>query len=86
MSRPLPAAVVPRSQQVTERALKTLESFLHIEAVSGIVLLVAAIAALIWANSSLAEGYQHFWHTPLSLGFGCGISSTWRLVPSRSSR
>jgi len=65
MTRPL-----PRAQKVTERALNALESFLHIEAVSGIVLLLAAAAALVWANSPFAEGYQHLWHTPLGVSFG----------------
>lgn len=70
MTRPASVAAPPRAQQVTERALNALEHFLHTEAVSGIVLLLAAAAALIWANSSFADGYEHFWHTPLSFGFG----------------
>lgn len=61
---------LPRAQRLTERAFATLERFLHIEAVSGIVLLVAAAIALIWANSSLADSYHHLWHTPLSFGLG----------------
>lgn len=70
MTRPVSVAAVPRAQQVTERALNAFEHFLHIESVSGIVLLLAAAVALIWANSPFAESYLHFWHTPLSFGFG----------------
>lgn len=70
MTRPTSAAAVPRAQKVTERALNALEHFLHIESVSGIILLLAAATALIWANSPFAESYQHFWHSPLSIGFG----------------
>lgn len=61
---------IPRTQALTERALLTFARFLHIEAVSGIVLLIATIVALVWANSSFADSYQHFWHTELSLSLG----------------
>lgn len=59
-----------RAQFLAERALATLERFLHIEAVSGIVLLAAAAIALIWANSPFAYSYHHLWHLPLSVGLG----------------
>ncbi len=61
---------IPRPQQLTERALAALERFSHIEAVSGIVLLLAAITALVWANSSIGDSYEHFWHTQVTLGLG----------------
>jgi len=61
---------VPRAQQIAERAFANLERFLHIEAVSGVVLLVAAICALIWANSSAASSYEALWHTPIMFGVG----------------
>jgi NhaA family Na+:H+ antiporter len=57
-------------QQLAERAFATLERFLHVEAVSGIVLLLAAAAALIWANSPLSHSYHVTWHAPLSFGLG----------------
>jgi len=65
-----PSPDLPRAQLITERALATLNRFLHVEAVSGIVLLIAAAVALTWANSPLAAGYHHFWHTPISIGLG----------------
>lgn len=61
---------MPRAQELAERAFANLERFLHIEAVSGIVLLLAAVAALIWANSPAAESYESLWHTPLTFGLG----------------
>src|SRR5690606_38254918 len=61
---------LPTAQRLAERAFTTLESFLHIEAVSGIVLLVVAAIALIWANSPAAESYEALWHTPLALTLG----------------
>jgi len=58
-----------------DRALTTLERFLHIEAVSGIVLLLAAAIAVIWANSPAAESYVELWHTPIHIGIGTFVSS-----------
>ena len=49
---------LPRAQILAERAFATLEKFLHIEAFSGVVLLLAAASALIWANSPYADGYH----------------------------
>ncbi|MCF8986618.1 Na+/H+ antiporter NhaA [Pseudomonas syringae] len=61
---------IPRPQVLTERALSALERFSHIEAVSGIALLLAAIVALLWANSAIADSYEHFWNAELTLGLG----------------
>ena len=61
---------VPLAQAAAERALETLERFLHVEAVGGIVLLVAACVALVWANSPFADSYHALWHLPLSIGVG----------------
>lgn len=66
-----PARRTPtRAQILTQRAMRAVERFMHIEAVSGVVLLVAAAAALIWANSPWAHGYHEFWHMPVTLGIG----------------
>lgn len=46
------------------------QEFARIEASGGIVLLIFAVLAMIWANSPLGESYFHFWETHLSLGFG----------------
>lgn len=61
---------IPRPQVLTEKALSALERFSHIEAVSGIVLLIAAVIALIWANSPAADSYEHFWNTQVTVGLG----------------
>jgi len=66
---------LPRPQQLAQRAFATFERFLHIEAVSGVVLLIAALAALAWANSSIAESYDALWHTPLTFGLGSMVFS-----------
>jgi NhaA family Na+:H+ antiporter len=49
---------------------RPLERFLRIEAASGILLLVAAAVALLWANSPWADSYLHLWHTPVGLRIG----------------
>lgn len=64
-----------RAQVLTDRALATLERFLHIEAVSGIVLLLAAAAALFWANSAWSSSYDALWHTPIFFGIGSWTAS-----------
>ncbi|WP_426754523.1 Na+/H+ antiporter NhaA [Myxococcus sp. Y35] len=56
--------------RLSRLASRPLERFLRIEAASGILLLVAAAIALIWANSPWAESYAHFWHTPLGIRVG----------------
>ncbi|WP_029586804.1 Na+/H+ antiporter NhaA [Bradyrhizobium sp. URHD0069] len=66
----LSAEDLPRAQFLAERAFTTLQRFLHVEAVSGGVLLIAAASALIWANSPFSHGYHALWHLPLSIGLG----------------
>ncbi len=66
---------MPRPQQYTERAFSVIERILHIEAVSGITLLLAAAVALIWANSPAAGAYHDLWHANLTFGIGPYIVS-----------
>jgi NhaA family Na+:H+ antiporter len=61
---------IPPAQLLAERAFATLQRFLHVEAVSGVVLLMAAALALLWANSPFAESYHALWHLELSVGLG----------------
>lgn len=66
---------LPRAQILTDRAFAALGRFLHIEAVSGVVLMLAAAIALLWANSSASASYHALWHAPLTLGLGPYVSS-----------
>lgn len=59
-----------RTQLVAERVFTTFQRFLHVEAASGIVLMIAAAAALIWANSPYAGSYDALWHLPVSFRVG----------------
>lgn len=70
MDRPLTHRHPSRSQILAERAFARFQRFLHIEAVSGAVLLVAAAIALVWANSSFQHSYHELWHLPFSIGIG----------------
>lgn len=57
-------------RRFAQRALAPVEGFLAIEAASGILLLVAAAIALIWANSPWRESYSALWHLPLGVRLG----------------
>ncbi|MET3911114.1 NhaA family Na+:H+ antiporter [Bradyrhizobium sp. S3.3.6] len=70
MNDQLPGRHLPRSPFFVERALTALQQFLHVEAVSGVVLLIAAAAALLWANSPFAHSYHDVWNLPISLRLG----------------
>lgn len=70
MNDQLPGGHLPKSPFFVARALSTLRHFLHVEAVSGVVLLVAAAAALLWANSPFAHSYHEVWNLPISLHLG----------------
>ena len=44
--------------------------FLRVEAAGGVLLLLAAIVAMVWANSAWAESYDALWHTRLGITVG----------------
>lgn len=60
----------PAAKRVAKAVLRPIERFLHVEASSGIVLLLAASVALVWANSRYGAVYEHLWHTPVRVGIG----------------
>ena len=49
--------------------LRPLQDFLHLEAAGGLVLLVATIVALVWANVNYSS-YQDLWSTEVTLRIG----------------
>lgn len=53
-----------------EKLTYPIQEFLHKEASGGILLIIATIIALIWANSPFADSYHHLWHTYLSVNLG----------------
>lgn len=70
-SRPsAPPGVWKPAQKAVRTLVRPLEAFLHIQASSGILLLIASAMALVWANSPWHDTYEHIWHTSLSIGVG----------------
>lgn len=49
---------------------KIFKSFVNKEALSGILLFISTVAAIIVANSPLGQMYYDLWHTPLGFTFG----------------
>ena len=49
---------------------KPLNRFLHLEAASGITLIVFTILALVWANSPWSGSYYHLLHTEFKISIG----------------
>lgn len=61
--------LVPARKELIDRILLPFQRFLHAQSSGGILLIFCTIAALVWANSSWAAAYEHFWHTEVSVGF-----------------
>jgi NhaA family Na+:H+ antiporter len=59
-----------RPKHIAKQAFTALEYFLHVEAASGVILLVAAALALVWANSPFAPSYHELFESSLSVGVG----------------
>ena len=58
------------SQTPITQLMRPVQRFMHEEASSGIVLFVAAVVALIWANSPWYHGYKELLETHITIGFG----------------
>src|ERR671923_1360405 len=58
------------ARPVPRRVLRPLQAFLQTEQAGGVLLLAAAVAALVWANSPWQASYDSFWSTQLTIGIG----------------
>ena len=56
-----------RESLVTRTVVLPIQQFIHIQGISSVLLLGAAIAALVWANSPWQDSYHHVWEMELSL-------------------
>ena len=56
-----------RESLITRTLVLPIQEFIHIQGVSSIVLLGAAIVALVWANSPWSGSYHHIWELELSV-------------------
>lgn len=54
---------------VARQVARPIESFIRTEAGSGVLLLAAALAALVWVNVAV-NSYEDFWTTPLTVELG----------------
>lgn len=61
-----PPGSSPRARRLVRRVLGPVERFLALEAASGIVLLFATLASLVWANSPWADSYHRLWNQPVA--------------------
>jgi NhaA family Na+:H+ antiporter len=55
---------------IPARFLRPVLRFTRVEAAGGLVLLVATIAALIWANLPFTDSYRLFWERSVDIGIG----------------
>ncbi|MEO6627492.1 MAG: Na+/H+ antiporter NhaA [Aquihabitans sp.] len=72
---PQPSPQQPKRWIQSERRLARLlgrpvQAFLEIEAASGLLLVVATVVAIGWANSPARESYQDLFHTEIALSVG----------------
>src|ERR1035438_10244796 len=56
-----------RESLVTRALVLPVQRFIHIQGISSILLLGAAITALLWANSPWQDSYHHVWEMELTL-------------------
>ncbi|MBB3261635.1 NhaA family Na+:H+ antiporter [Paraburkholderia bannensis] len=64
-----------RPRHIAKKAFTALEYFLYVEAASGVILLIAAVIALAWANSPFAGRYHELLESPLTIGLGQSVFS-----------
>jgi NhaA family Na+:H+ antiporter len=61
---------IPVKSRPIDRILSPFQEFFQLEASSGIVLIIATLIALVWANSPWAESYAALWHTTVTFSVG----------------
>ncbi|MFN0093406.1 MAG: Na+/H+ antiporter NhaA [Dehalococcoidia bacterium] len=59
-----------RARVAALRVLQPIQAFVATESASGIVLLVATVAAVVWANSPWDGSYNNLWHSKVVLETG----------------
>jgi NhaA family Na+:H+ antiporter len=63
----LPPGASPSAARVVRALKRPIDRFLELEAAGSMLLLVAASAALLWANSPWAASYRALWETPIHI-------------------
>lgn len=67
---PLSHSWIASDKPIARYLARPVREFLDTEAAGGIVLLMATLAAIIWANSTVAGSYERLWTTEFSLRVG----------------
>jgi Na+:H+ antiporter, NhaA family len=67
---PLSHSWIASDRPIARYLARPVREFLDTEAAGGIVLLMATLAAIIWANSPVAGSYERLWTTEFSLRVG----------------
>jgi NhaA family Na+:H+ antiporter len=69
---PVPSArpTFLQSDRLLARAAQPVVRFLHVEAAGGILLVLATVVALVWANSPWKASYESFWATMVRVEVG----------------
>ncbi len=70
MEDPVSRTLIDPTRRAARRFVRPLQDFIQTEASSGIVMLVAAVVAIIWANSAWYESYFSLLHTEVVIEFG----------------
>ena len=63
-------AVQDLRSSAVRRILLPLQRFLHTEVTGALILLAAAVAAVLWANSRFSDSYVRLWDTVFAFGTG----------------
>lgn len=61
---------LPLGHRINQSVSNLVSRLVHIEAFGGVVLILAAVVALIWANSPYAHGYHNFWGQTVAFQLG----------------
>lgn len=65
-----PPGASARARRVSHAVMRPLERFIHVQAASGMVLLLCAAIALAWANTRWGVYYDALWEAELEVGVG----------------
>ena len=66
---------IPLGHRISQSVSEQVSRLVHIEAFGGVVLILAAIVALIWANSPYAQSYHDFWTQTVGFQLGDWVMS-----------
>ncbi len=63
-------STIPNRVRSADQIFQSTQAFFRRTASSSLLLLLATLAALVWANSRFGDGYFHLWHNELTISLG----------------